>query len=237
MAGIALKELRDRRLYRSTHSSFEEYCQDRFGMKRRHPYRLIDAAIVVDNIVAMCPSTNVSDSDTDRKHIIIPTSEWQARPLTKLSPPMQRQAWNKAVEMAGNRVPSGKIVSQVVSEIMCPNRTHTELKPGAKIKIKPHHPLFGSCLGTIKQVPNQMGVIVELDKGQSELISNEYIELELDSSIKELPPEGIAYTVGVGLEYNVRLSQETWERLNAYAAKEGTASLSGAIARLLDRLD
>ncbi|MGL4882019.1 MAG: hypothetical protein ACRC8K_13275, partial [Waterburya sp.] len=100
-----------------------------------------------------------------------------------------------------------------------------------------HHPLFGGCLGTIKQVPNQMGVIVELDKGQSELISYEYIELELDSSIKELPPEGIAYTVGVGLEYNVRLSQETWDRLNAYAAKEGTASLSGAIARLLDRLD
>lgn len=109
LAGIALKELRDRRLYRSTHISFEEYCQDRFGMKRRHPYRLIDAAIVVDNIVAMCPSTDVSDSDTDRKHIIIPTSEWQARPLTKLSPPMQRQAWNKAVEMAGNRVPSGGI--------------------------------------------------------------------------------------------------------------------------------
>ncbi|MGL6344359.1 MAG: hypothetical protein ACRC80_35080, partial [Waterburya sp.] len=87
LAGIALKELRDRRLYRSSHISFEEYCQDRFGMKRRHPYRLIDAAIVVDNIVAMCPSTNVSESDTDRKHIIIPTSEWQARPLTKLSPP------------------------------------------------------------------------------------------------------------------------------------------------------
>jgi hypothetical protein len=71
---------------------------------------------------------------------------------------------------------------------------------------------------------------VNLNNGQSELISNEYIELELNSSIKELPPEGIAYTVGVGLEYNVRLSQETWDRLNAYAAKEGTASLSGAIA-------
>jgi hypothetical protein len=237
LAGIALAELRDRRLYRSTHSSFEEYCQDRFGMKRRHPYRLIDAARVVDNILKVCPSTNVSDSDTFQKAQIVPTSEWQARPLTKLSPPMQRQAWKKAVEMSGNRVPSGKIVSQVVSEILCPNRTHTEFKLGTRIKINPNHPQFGGCSGTIKQVPNQRQVIVNLNNGQSELISNEYIELELNSSIKELPPEGIAYTVGVGLEYNVRLSQETWNRLNAYAAKEGTASLSGAIARLLDKLD
>jgi hypothetical protein len=38
-AGKALMELRDRRLYRSTHSTFEEYCKERFGFERRHPYR------------------------------------------------------------------------------------------------------------------------------------------------------------------------------------------------------
>jgi hypothetical protein len=30
-AGRALTELRDRRLYRSTHRTFEKYCRDRFG--------------------------------------------------------------------------------------------------------------------------------------------------------------------------------------------------------------
>ncbi|MBD2249183.1 hypothetical protein H6G26_38775, partial [Nostoc sp. FACHB-888] len=30
-AGKALAQLRDRRLYRSTHRTFEEYCRDRFG--------------------------------------------------------------------------------------------------------------------------------------------------------------------------------------------------------------
>jgi hypothetical protein len=49
-AGKALSELRDRRLYRSTHSTFEEYCKDRFGFERRHPYRLIEAAGVIDNL-------------------------------------------------------------------------------------------------------------------------------------------------------------------------------------------
>ncbi|MEL4898348.1 ASCH domain-containing protein, partial [Crocosphaera sp. Alani8] len=55
-AGKALQELRKKRLYRSTHATFEEYCLERFGFKRRHPYRLIDAAKVVDNLLEMCPN-------------------------------------------------------------------------------------------------------------------------------------------------------------------------------------
>ncbi|MEH1939182.1 MAG: hypothetical protein V7L01_03045 [Nostoc sp.] len=37
-------ELRNRRLYDSTHRTFEEYCRDRFGYSRRQPYLLMDAA-------------------------------------------------------------------------------------------------------------------------------------------------------------------------------------------------
>ncbi|NJL51228.1 MAG: hypothetical protein HC930_01620 [Hydrococcus sp. SU_1_0] len=266
IAGLSLAQLRDRRLYRSTHNSFEEYCQDRFGMKRRHPYRLIDAAKVVDNILEVCPNGTHKNGDTIQQLQIVPTSEWQARPLTKLSPAEQREVWSKAVELAGHKIPSGKIVSQVVSKIMCPNRTQIKYKIGQKIKIQSNHSLFGGSSGTIKQIPNHTEVIVKLDNGQTESISNEYIQLELDSSIdapaypkvyplgrreastlvnplgQELPSPGIAYKVGIGLEYNVRLSQETWEKLNEYAVHEGTASLDGAIsltawlrnARLLD---
>ncbi len=50
LAGCALRELRDRRLYRSTHKSFREYCQDRFGFTRRRSDYLIGAAEVVDNL-------------------------------------------------------------------------------------------------------------------------------------------------------------------------------------------
>jgi hypothetical protein len=37
-AGLALQILRDKKLYRSTHSSFEEYCHARFGFTRRSAY-------------------------------------------------------------------------------------------------------------------------------------------------------------------------------------------------------
>jgi hypothetical protein len=43
-AGKALMELRDRRLYRSTHRTFEEYCRDRFGHSRQQSNYLIAAA-------------------------------------------------------------------------------------------------------------------------------------------------------------------------------------------------
>ena len=51
-AGASLRLLRDKRLYRSTHPTFESYCHDRFGYHRRHCYQLIDAAAVVENLCA-----------------------------------------------------------------------------------------------------------------------------------------------------------------------------------------
>ena len=47
---LALKQLRDRRLYRSTHKTFDEYALERFGYNRAHAYRLISAAVVLENL-------------------------------------------------------------------------------------------------------------------------------------------------------------------------------------------
>ena len=40
-AGVALQSLRDKRLYRSSHRTFEEYCRDRFGHSRQKSNYLI----------------------------------------------------------------------------------------------------------------------------------------------------------------------------------------------------
>lgn len=42
--GNALMEIRDARLYRATHPTFEAYCRERWGFSRSHGYRLIRAA-------------------------------------------------------------------------------------------------------------------------------------------------------------------------------------------------
>lgn len=51
IAAKALKELRDRRLYRSTGATFEDYCCSRFGFTRRHVNYLIAGSLVVDNLM------------------------------------------------------------------------------------------------------------------------------------------------------------------------------------------
>ena len=45
--GAALLEIRDSRLYRETHATFEAYCADRWALPRARAYQLIDSAKVV----------------------------------------------------------------------------------------------------------------------------------------------------------------------------------------------
>jgi hypothetical protein len=44
--GRALLEIRDARLYRETHATFEAYLRERWGMSRQRGYQLMDAARV-----------------------------------------------------------------------------------------------------------------------------------------------------------------------------------------------
>ena len=135
-AGKALQEIRDQRLYRITHSRFEDYCRDRFGFHRRHPYHLIDAAKVVDNLTSAEGTEFVG---------ILPTKESQCRPLTPLEADIQRSAWQQAVTSAGGKVPSTKIVKNVVRHLK-----------RAENAVNPHH-VGEVCLILAQDNPNLKG--------------------------------------------------------------------------------
>ncbi|MBE9002508.1 hypothetical protein IQ274_31070 [Nostoc sp. LEGE 12447] len=110
-AGQALMELRDRRLYRSTHQTFEEYCRERFNYSRDAAYLKISATVVYENLQKFLP--------TNGRQIPMPTNERQLRFLAKaeLEPAVQADVWQQAVEQAGNKIPSGRIVKDVVDRI------------------------------------------------------------------------------------------------------------------------
>lgn len=93
MTGAALATIRDTRLYRLTHGTFEDYCEDRWNLKRRAAYRLIEAAGVVENV------SNWTQT--------LPTNEAQTRPLAQLPAAQQPEVWQEAVETA----PAGKITA------------------------------------------------------------------------------------------------------------------------------
>ena len=85
--GEALITIRDGRLYRATHGTFEMYCSERWGMSRFYAHRIMDAAEVSE----MLPIGN-SEAVT----------ESQVRPLTPLkeSPALAVAAWEDAQELA-----------------------------------------------------------------------------------------------------------------------------------------
>jgi hypothetical protein len=95
-------EIRDGRLYRQTHATFEDYCRERWGMARNYANKMIAAAEVATNLGTTVP--------------ILPATESQARPLTALEPEQQREAWQRAVETAPNGKVTAAHVQSVVSE-------------------------------------------------------------------------------------------------------------------------
>ena len=162
LAGKALTELRDRKLYRNTHKTFEEYCRERFGFERRYPYRLMESTVVVDNLIKMCPIRTHFQNDLDTsapdssEGQILPINEYQLRPLIGLEPEVQREAWQKAVEVAGGKVPSGRIVKDVVQRIIERTRVPNTYQLGEVCQIiakdNPELRGKGGCWGIVSHV-------------------------------------------------------------------------------------
>jgi hypothetical protein len=103
-AGKALQQLRDQKLYRDTHPSFERYCREKFGHSRQKSDYLIVGANIYENL-------------TSNRCQILPTTEFQVRPLGVLETSNQVEAWDKAVAISQGKVPTHRIVKQVVREM------------------------------------------------------------------------------------------------------------------------
>jgi hypothetical protein len=96
-AGEALAEIREERLYRNTHKTFEDYCTAKWGMTRQHANRLVRSAEVIGNLEPIGSK---------------PESESHVRPLVGLSPDQQKEVWTEAVKTA----PGGKVTAKHVEE-------------------------------------------------------------------------------------------------------------------------
>jgi hypothetical protein len=107
--GGALARIRDGRLYRATHDTFEAYCTEKWSLSKSHIYRLIAAAEVAENVKSASPTGDE------------PENENQVRALAELDPDEQAEAWAEAVETAprdsaGNPKITGKHVAKVVAK-------------------------------------------------------------------------------------------------------------------------
>lgn len=119
--GRALAEIRDRGYYRDVlgFETFEEYCKTKWDMGRSYAYSLMDSATVIEN-VRNCGQIEAA-----------PATESQCRPLARLEPDQQREAWQQAVDTAPEGKVTAAIVAKVVKEMTAPE------KPREPVKSKP----------------------------------------------------------------------------------------------------
>lgn len=102
-AAYALIEIRDEKLYRGTHGTFEDYCQERWGFTSRRARQLMDAAGVVEDL-----------KNGTIVPLSLPASESVARPLVPLEPEQRRVFWDQAVKASPDGKPTAKVVRAVV---------------------------------------------------------------------------------------------------------------------------
>lgn len=105
--GEALMEIRDGRLYRQTHRSFEAYTKERWGMGKSRAHQLMEAARTVAAI-----SGPVEEGDPSTIVEVLPTNEAQVRALSGLDDQAKREVWAEAVATA----PAGKVTGRHVAE-------------------------------------------------------------------------------------------------------------------------
>jgi|GEM_PF-3220488 len=99
--GHALSRIRDSRLYREKYDTFEEYCLAEWEISDRYARNLRTAADVVHVL-------------EEKKFAVVPTTESQARPLTKLP----REEWAPAWEEVVGTAPSGRVTASHVVNVV-----------------------------------------------------------------------------------------------------------------------
>ncbi len=108
--GCALREIQQKRLYRSTHKAFADYCKDLWEMGRQYAYRLIDASQIVDEIKMIFQKLSpIGDNSA-----WVPQNESQARALIKLKD--DPEAIKTIIEEAVRTAPAGKVTASHIKK-------------------------------------------------------------------------------------------------------------------------
>lgn len=102
--GNALLQIREMRLYRTTHTTFEQYCRDRWHIGRSYACRVIGATERVNLL-------------PDKVAFPRPANEFQVRPFLKLSAEQFPGAWERAVRLAKTGTVTPRIARIVIREV------------------------------------------------------------------------------------------------------------------------
>lgn len=110
--GQALKHVRDFRLYRATHATFEDYCRERWGWSRQRGYQLVDVAEAIAGLPDDCQE--------------FLTNAGQASALASVAPEHREEVIRKAAQ-------AGPVTAKAIKEAAAAVEVDIELSPSPVI--------------------------------------------------------------------------------------------------------
>lgn len=162
--GVALADIRNRKLYRADYGTFEEYAQQRWNMSRTRAYELMSASTVVSAI-----------ADTEMP---APANEGQARALSRVPEPERAAVWAETVDRTDGK-PTAAAVRETYEQRQNPP-SDDDLLGGAEFVVhddtpaapleppKPKRPpldkTFMSARVDLEKAANRLGSIANDDR-------------------------------------------------------------------------
>jgi hypothetical protein len=122
LTASALREIKERNLYRVTHKGkYERYCKEQLGIAHSHASRLMLAAEVYDTLKTMAQPGQLETSPTGGSFDValvgatLPANERQIRALTRLRPEQLRQVWP---EVLASLPPGAKLSAGHINKVV-----------------------------------------------------------------------------------------------------------------------
>ena len=104
-AGKKLIRIRDERLYREEYQTFEDFCKATLGKSKTYINNVIQGYELIQALIA-------------QGETVLPDSERLARQLAKYPKGDRKLIWKRAVQIAGRKKPSYKLLRQAATEIV-----------------------------------------------------------------------------------------------------------------------
>ena len=219
--GKALDEIREQKLYRESHKSFEAYCRQRWGIARRTADQFIGAARVIENLSAIA--------------LKIPTKENQVRPLAGLPPELQIQIWQEAVESSPNGIPTGAAVKRLVEDRFPSSPSGLRGKDDASEleKLRSDNQRLREQIREQNRERDRRAAAVALELEQLRA-ENRQLKAELRQRDKDWEVRLAAERVKIREEVRVQMKAEYEGQINSLTQQlaEMTANYHGVLARL-----
>ncbi len=195
--GNALTEICDARLYRWTHRTFKEYCEQKWGMGKSQSYRIMEAALLQKKLTAKVEEVLGS------KHLSpigdIP-NENVARNLAKLP---ERQQVAIAIEAVKN---GSEITESAVSEVKA-KRKHT-----AKVRLNSEDGKPGNWqeMDLVKGVPEPQTPQAEVEQALTSILKPGFAIDTTPHGI--LPTPGTPFPGQIEAKEPVEFAAKVWNK-------------------------